>query len=107
MGIFSFSWLRRSPPPVEQKASAAGAAISSCGVGQPAWTARDYAGFAEEAYRRNAVAFRCIKMIASGAAAAPWLLYDRAGSEIERHPLLDLLKRPAPMTAGAELFEAV
>ena len=101
-----FSWLLRRKPP-ETKASAAGGAISAWNLGQPIWTPRDYASFSEEGYQRNAVVFRCVKMIAGGAASVPWLLYDRGGTEIERHELLDLLSAPAPMIAGAALFEAL
>ena len=37
----------------------------------------------------------------------PWLLYGKGGKEIDEHPLLNLLKNPAPMIGGAALFEAV
>lgn len=103
MGILS--WLRGRPP-AETKASAAGSAISAWQVGQPVWTPRDYAGFSEEAYRRSAVAFRCIKLIASNAGGASWLLYS-GDAEVESHRLLDLLARPGPMIGGAAFLEAV
>lgn len=90
----------------QTKASAAGAAISAFNVGQPVWTERRYDQLADEAYVRNAVAFRCVKMIASAAATIPWLLTDRKGVEIDEHPLLDLVTRPAPMIGGYSLFEA-
>ena len=98
-------WLRKRLG--QTKASAAGAAISVARVGQPVWSERDYRAFADEAYVRNAVAFRCIKLISRSAAAIPWLLDDGRGNEIEKHKLLDLLKRPAPLIGGATLFEAV
>lgn len=103
MSIFQRLFAR----PTESKASAAGAAIAAYFLGQPVWTPRDYTALSEEGYVRNAVAYRCVKLIATSAASAPWLLYDRAGKEIETHPLLDLLDRPAPMTGGHSLFEAV
>lgn len=89
------------------KASAAGPAVSVGRVGQAIWTDRNFDGFAEEAYVRNAVAFRCIKMISRAAATIPWLLYDGKDHEIEKHKLLSLLARPAPNVAGHTLFEAV
>lgn len=100
MGWWPFSRQR------EEKASAAGAAIAAYFLGRPVWTPRDYGKLAEEGYVRNAVAFRCVKLIASSAAAAPWLLTAKGGNDIEEHPLLELLKRPAPMVGGATLFEA-
>jgi phage portal protein BeeE len=78
----------------QEKASAAGPAMAAYFVGQPVWTPRDYAALSDEAFVRNAVAYRCVKLIASSAAAVPWLLTDRAGKEIEDHPLLSLLRAP-------------
>lgn len=90
----------------EAKASEAGAAIAAYFLHNPVWTPRNYEKLSDEAYVRNAVAYRCVKLIASSAAAVPWLLSDRTGKEIEQHPLLNLLTRPAPMIGGHSLFEA-
>lgn len=98
--------LARIIAPPQVKHSAAGPAISVARVGQPVWTERNYDSFAEEAYVRNAVAFRCIKMISRSAAAIPWLLDDGRGNEIEKHALLNLLSRPGANIGGATLFEA-
>lgn len=92
--------------PAERKENPVGTVISAQTVGQPAWTDRRYDRMADEAYVRNAVAFRCIKLIATAAAMTPWLLEGKGGKEIEDHPLLDLLSRPAPMIGGHSLFEA-
>lgn len=98
--------LARLIAPSQVKFSAAGPAISVARVGNPVWTERNYDSFAEEAYVRNAVAFRCIKMISRSAAAIPWLLDDGRGNEIEQHALLKLLSRPGANIGGATLFEA-
>lgn len=90
----------------EKKASAAGGVISFSQVGRPVWTDRDFAKLADEAYVRNAVAYRCTKLIAGSGATVPWLLNRKSGAEIDQHPLLDLLSRPGPMVGGHELFEA-
>lgn len=90
----------------ETKASATGHVVSFPFVGRPVWTDRDFAKLAEEAYVRNAVAFRCTKLIASAAASVPWLLTRKGKSEIDEHPLLDLLSKPGPMIGGNALFEA-
>jgi HK97 family phage portal protein len=87
------------------KASMAGPIISAWNVGRPAWTPRDYAALALEGFQKNAIAYRCIKLIASSAAAAPWIL-SSGDTEIEEHPLLTLLARPNPMASGAALMEA-
>ena len=92
-------------PRLEEKASRTAAVISVETLGRPVWTPRDYAALAEEGFKRNAVAYRAVRMIAEAAASVPWLLYDGA-KEVTEHPLLDLLERPNPREAGADLMEA-
>lgn len=91
--------------PVEIKENPVGSVISAWTVGQPVWTERRFDMLAQEGYVKNAVAFKCVKMIASGAAMVPWML-SNGRKELETHPLLDLLSRPAPMIGGHALFEA-
>jgi hypothetical protein len=69
-------------------------------LGRPAWSARDPAVFAREGYARNAIAYRCVRMIAEAAASAPLKVGPDA------HPLAHLLARPNPEQTGVELFEA-
>jgi HK97 family phage portal protein len=86
--------------------SSAGPAISGWQVGQPVWTQRRFDRLADEAYLRNAIAFRCVQMISTACATIPWKLNGRDGKKIEKHELLDLLKRPGPAIGGQEMFEA-
>ncbi len=95
----------RARAPQETKASATARAVAVYSMGRAIWTPRRYDLFAKEGYVENAVAHRCVKYIAQGAAAVPWLLY-KGDAEIETHAILDLLKRPAPQIGGASLFEA-
>jgi len=97
--MWPFSLLERKENPV-------GAVISGWSVGKPVWTKREYDKLAYESYVLNAVAHRCVSMIATSCATVPWLLKDSSGKEIEKHPLLNLLKRPAPLVGGHALFEA-
>lgn len=90
----------------ELKASRAGALLSLTSLGPARWTSRRYDRLAEEGYRRNIIAFRCIKEIAQNAASIPWLLY-RGTQEITTHPLLSLLARPNPGMGQAQLLEAL
>ena len=53
---------------------------------------------------QNAIAYRCVRMIAEAAASVPWLLYDGA-AELEDHPLLALLAKPNMQEDGRALFE--
>src|SRR5437868_4123944 len=71
--------------------------------GRASWTPRDYAALAREGVMANAVAYRCVRMIAESASSVPWLLYDGA-NELESHPLLALLNTPNRDESGAELF---
>ncbi|MEJ0009851.1 MAG: phage portal protein [Alphaproteobacteria bacterium] len=80
-------------------------------AGQPVWSRRDYARFAEEGYRRNVIAHRAIAMVATAAASVPWKLAERrarAGLRfLDAHPVLTLLSQPNPLQGGGEFFEAL
>ena len=68
---------------------------------------RDYVKFSEEAYKRNVIAHRCMKMIAEGCASIPFTLKVQGKDAQPDHPLLKLLNRPNPMMARSEFIEAV
>ncbi len=70
------------------------------------WTPRNYRELAKEGYAGNAIAHRCISLIAEASASVPWLLYDGA-AEVDEHPLLALLARPNRGQAGADFREAL
>jgi HK97 family phage portal protein len=70
----------------------------------PSWSPRDYASLVREGVMANAIAYRCVRMIAEAAASVPWLLYEGA-AEIETHPLLTLLRQPSKVENGPALFE--
>jgi len=91
-----FDWLRklRAGNGVERKL------LAWHTPGRPVWMSRDPAAFAREGYVRNAVAYRCVRMIAEAAASAP-LKVGPAD-----HPLAGLLARPNPEQTGVELMEA-
>lgn len=74
------------------------------------WSERDYHQFAEQAFRRNVVAHRCMEMIAGGVSSVDWQLFHvRAGKRygVQDHPIKRLLKRPNPSCAGSEFFESL
>ena len=71
---------------------------------QPVWTPRHYEALAREGYGTNPIAYRCVRMISEAAASLPLLLYQGA-TELESHPLLDLLRRPSGQNDTASLFE--
>jgi len=88
-----------------RKSSRAGAAVAAVGLAPARWTPRRYDRLAEEGYRKNVVAYRCVREVARACASVPWLLYKGA-RELDTHPLLDLLRRPNPRQSGPELIEA-
>jgi HK97 family phage portal protein len=86
----------------ETKSSPPLVALSFQGAAR--WTPRDYACLAREGVMQNAVAYRCVRMIAEGAAGVPFLLYE-GDKELEAHPLLALLAKPNAQDSGIALFE--
>ncbi|MDE2030414.1 MAG: phage portal protein, partial [Alphaproteobacteria bacterium] len=94
-------------PPTQTKTSRAGPMIAWSSVGQPQWTPRRIPNLAEEGFRKNPVAYRCVTQIATASAAVPWLLYDDQGHELDTHPLLTLLAHPNPMQDGVSFLETI
>ncbi|MGE0828211.1 MAG: phage portal protein [Hyphomonadaceae bacterium] len=74
--------------------------ISWQSLGQAYWPSRDPAAFAREGYAKNAIAYRCVRLIAEAAASAPLKVTPA------QHPLAALLAKPNPEQTGVELFEA-
>jgi HK97 family phage portal protein len=72
--------------------------------GAARWTPRNYASLAREGVMQNPVVYRCVRMIAEGAAGVPFLLYE-GDKELTAHPLLALLQSPNVQDSGTALFE--
>jgi len=101
-----FDFLKRSATAPEVKASASGPVIAWGGTGRIAWTPRDTASLVRNGFTGNPVGFRCVKLIAEAAAAAPLVLQD-AERRYDVHPLLSLIARPNGGQGRAEMFEAL
>jgi HK97 family phage portal protein len=71
--------------------------------GRPVWTPRDYGALAREGFQRNAIAYRCVRLVAEAAASVPLHITDRGG---KAHRFTALLERPHPEQSGPELLEA-
>lgn len=95
----------RSPPVLQQKASATGRALFMQTMGSPVWTPRRYDSLAAESYMKNAIAYRCVRLIAEASAAIPFLIYSGT-DEVEDHELLKLLRRPNPFQSGDEMWDS-
>ena len=72
-------------------------------LSQPVWTPRDYGALSREGFARNAIAYRCVRMVAEAAASVPLDLKTRQGGV---HPLAHVFARPNPEQSGPELMEA-
>jgi HK97 family phage portal protein len=91
-----WEWLQRLVP--ERKAQLK--VLAMHGLSRPVWSGRDHSAFVREGYARNAVAYRCVRLIAEAAASAP--LRVTPGD----HPLAAVLAQPNPEQTGHELMEA-
>lgn len=100
------SWLDRMfrRPVLTIKESAVGRLLHLQTLGRAAWTPRNYADLAREAYQQNAVAYRCVRMIAEAAAGLSFVAYE-GDTEREDHPVLSLLRKPNPFQSGDELLD--
>ena len=87
-------------PATEQKASKAKSLITLHSAGQPQWTPRNYASFAEEGVAQNAICYRCVRMIAEAAASLPLRVWEGEVS-FDDHPILTLLANPNARQCGA------
>jgi len=96
--------LRR--PAREAKVSRAAPLIALAGVGRPIWSSRDTSDLMREGYAKNAVVFRCVRLVAEAAAAIPAYVF-RDRDELRNHPLELLLSRPNPRQGGRDLMEQV
>jgi HK97 family phage portal protein len=104
-----FDFLKRAasvPEAPEKKASATGRVVAWGTSGRVAWSPRDAVSLARTGFQGNPIGFRVVKLIAEAAAALPLILQDHE-RRYERHPVLDLIRRPNGAQGRAELFEAV
>ena len=83
----------------EGKAVPLGRLVSVASAGVSGWAPRALPVQIEAGYARNAIANRCVRLIAEAAASVPFQASDRAAQA--------LLDRPNPDTSGAELWERV
>ena len=98
-------------PPIVFKASASTRAIVTLVTpGQPVTTPKNFAQLSREGYENNVTVYVCINEVAKAIAGLEWLLFQRQPrqvSEIEAHPLLDLLARPNPWEGQGKFIEKV
>jgi HK97 family phage portal protein len=110
------SWLpfKKNTPRLEQKhaySASLGSRAYMVSPGQAVWMDRDYGKFAQEAYMRNVVAYRCINLITQAASTVSVKARSKnsrgVNRELLQHPLLDLVGKPNPITTQSEFFTSI
>ncbi|WP_156811839.1 phage portal protein [Robiginitomaculum antarcticum] len=76
------------------------------GAGRASWTPRNYAALAREGFQRNAVAYRCVRLVAEAAASVE-ISCSRDVNMREDDPAAQLLRRPHPHCGYSELMEQI
>ncbi len=107
------NWLRsalttKSAPELDKKSTSLSGQQSFVAVhlgGRAQWTPRDYSALAREGYQRNAIVYRCIRMISEAAASVP-LCVMRSGQCQSGDPAAKLISAPHPQQSASEFFEA-
>ncbi len=61
----------------------------------------------KDGYEKNVIVYRAIREVAGAASSISFGLFDKAGNEIETHPILDLISRPNPASGGAAFFDEI
>ena len=78
-------------------------------AGRAQWSAREYGALAREGYQKNAVVYRCVRLISEAAASVP-LCVRRQSSQGARcetgDPAEKFLMRGNPMTTATEIMES-
>ena len=72
--------------------------------GRAHWSPRDYGGLVREGYQKNAVVYRCVRLISEAAASVP-LCVRRDGACREGDPAAQFLSGGHPMACAAEVLE--
>lgn len=95
-----------------RKDSPARSAIAIVRQGQPIRSSQKFESYAKEGYAKQVVAQRSINYVADAIAGMTFCLYKKArkrsqDTEVESHPLLELLDRPNPLQSSDEFFRAV
>lgn len=85
---------------IEKKESRTARVLASTNWGRASWTKEDYRNFAEEAYLKNVIAYRCIAEIALSGGMVPWKLYTKDANnkdvEVINNPYASRVKRANP-----------
>ena len=97
--------------PIDQKSAPAHQPLIALQLSHRAqWSGRDYAALAQHGFQKNAVVYRCVRLISEAAASIPLCARRqnlRGGQSCERgDPASAFLARGNPNSPAAETFES-
>jgi len=95
---------RKKTEAPETRNQAVGAAYLATS-GQPVWSDFSIRNATKEGIKSNGWVFRCVSMIAKGAASAPWVVMGKDEEQVPGHALADLMRRPNPHISRQDLME--
>ncbi|HHI88680.1 MAG TPA: phage portal protein [Hellea balneolensis] len=100
------TWLRSAlgRPPQTKSSSPAQPLVALQLAASARWTPRGFTALARAGYERNAIAYRCVRLIAEAAASVPLMAGDK-GKTPQTRRLSRLLTRPGVNISRAEFFE--
>lgn len=91
--------LARIEPHFEKKDSRVAPLSVISGAGNPVYQRRTQQQYALEGYQQNIIVYASVRMVAEAVASIPLGLFN-GDTEIDTHPLLDLLASPNPFEDG-------
>ena len=102
------TWLKHSTnrhTRLEEKNSV-GSLIAFHSAGNAIWSTMDGSERASQAFAKNPVVYRCVRMISEAASSVPFAVRENR-VEINEHPLLDLLTKPNSRQSGPKFLECL
>lgn len=103
-----FNWLKPSVKTdglLEEKNST-GSLIAFHSAGNAIWSSLGEGGQASQAFTKNPVVYRCVRMISEATSSMPFVVLENR-VELNEHPLLDLLAKPNARQSGPNLMECL
>ena len=109
-GAFGLASKSALPPQIKSETKSARQPLVALQLSSRAsWTPRDYGGLVREGYQKNAIGYRCVRMISEAAASVP-LCVRRQKNRVQvcepNDPAARFLSRGNPMGIAAEVLES-
>lgn len=103
-----FNWLKPSAKTngrFEEKNST-GSLIAFHSAGNAIWSSLGVGDAASQAFAKNPVVYRCVRMISESTSSMPFAIVENR-VELNEHPMLDLLSKPNARQSGPKFMECL